>query len=181
MQHVEKFAMGGVTFFFVFLFKYIQKTNPFFNPPGGLREGYYIGGHAAIILFDVTNRMSYKSVAIWYRDITRVCPDIPIVLCGNKVDVKNREVKPKQIIFHRKKCLQYYDISVKSNYNYEKPFVYLIRRLFSDPALVLTKPPAVYPAEVAVDKEQIKEAEKEMELAAMQPLPDEDDEDFPLK
>ena len=49
-----------------------------------------------------------------------VCENIPIVLCGNKVDVKNRQVKPKQVTFHRKKNLQYHEISAKSNYNYEK-------------------------------------------------------------
>jgi len=31
-----------------------------------------------------------------------VCENIPIVLCGNKVDVKNRQVKPKQVTFHRR-------------------------------------------------------------------------------
>ena len=59
----------------------------------------------------------------------RVCENIPIVLCGNKVDVKNRQVKPKQVTFHRKKNLQYHEISAKSNYNYEKPFLYLARKL----------------------------------------------------
>jgi GTP-binding nuclear protein Ran len=48
---------------------------------------------------------------------------------GNKVDVKDRKVKPKDIIFHRRKNLQYYDISAKSNYNFEKPFLYLARKL----------------------------------------------------
>ena len=47
---------------------------------GGLRDGYYVGANAAIILFDVTSRMSYKSTPHWYRDVTRVCGDIPIVL-----------------------------------------------------------------------------------------------------
>ena len=45
------------------------------------------------------------------------------MLCGNKVDVKERKVKAKAIVFHRKKNLQYYDISAKSNYNFEKPFL----------------------------------------------------------
>ncbi len=58
-----------------------------------------------------------------------MCENIPIVLCGNKVDVKNRQVKPKQVTFHRKKNLQYHEISAKSNYNYEKPFLYLARKL----------------------------------------------------
>jgi len=56
-------------------------------------------------------------------DLIRVCENIPIVLCGNKVDVKERKVKAKAITFHRKKNLQYYDISAKSNYNFEKPFL----------------------------------------------------------
>jgi GTP-binding nuclear protein Ran len=56
-------------------------------------------------------------------DLVRVCENIPIVLCGNKVDVKERKVKAKTITFHRKKNLQYYDISAKSNYNFEKPFL----------------------------------------------------------
>lgn len=69
-------------------------------------------------------------------DLTRVCENIPIVLCGNKVDVKERKVKAKTITFHRKKNLQYYDISAKSNYNFEKPFLWLARKLVGNPALV---------------------------------------------
>jgi len=70
---------------------------------GGLRDGYYIGGQAAIIMFDCTSRVSYKSVPHWHKDLVRVCETIPIVLCGNKVDCKDRKVKPKDIFFHRKK------------------------------------------------------------------------------
>ena len=58
-----------------------------------------------------------------------MCENIPIVLVGNKVDVKERKVKAKQITFHRKKNLQYYDISAKSHYNFEKPFLWLARKL----------------------------------------------------
>merc|ERR1712029_1091285 len=70
---------------------------------GGLRDGYYIHGQCAIIMFDVTSRLTYKNVPTWHRDLCRVCENIPIVLCGNKVDVINRQVKPKQVTFHRKK------------------------------------------------------------------------------
>jgi GTPase SAR1 family protein len=69
-------------------------------------------------------------------DLVRVCEQVPIVLCGNKVDVKERKVKAKTITFHRKKNLQYYDISAKSNYNFEKPFLWLARKLVGNPALV---------------------------------------------
>ena len=64
-------------------------------------------------MFDVTARITYRSVPNWHRDLTRVCENIPIVLCGNKVEVKDRKVKAKQITFHRKKNLQYFEISAK--------------------------------------------------------------------
>ena len=73
---------------------------------GGLRDGYYIQGQCAIIMFDVTSRITYKNVPTWHKDLVRVCENIPIVLCGNKVDIKDRKVKAKAITFHRKKNLQ---------------------------------------------------------------------------
>lgn len=73
-------------------------------------------------------------------DLVRVCENVPIVLCGNKVDVKERKVKAKTITFHRKKNLQYYDISAKSNYNFEKPFLWLARKLVGNPQLVRISP-----------------------------------------
>mmetsp|Transcript_5086 Transcript_5086/g.12272 ORF Transcript_5086/g.12272 Transcript_5086/m.12272 type:complete len:217 (-) Transcript_5086:618-1268(-) len=144
---------------------------------GGLRDGYYIQGHAAIIMFDVTSRATYKSVPNWHRDLIRVCDGIPIVLCGNKVDIKQRKVKAKDITFHRKKSLQYYDISAKSNYNFEKPFLWLARKLVGDPNLIFVEAPALLPAEVNIDDAQKQQMEQELDQAQNTALPD-DDEDF---
>merc|ERR1719389_1095193 len=135
---------------------------------GGLRDGYYIGGHCGIIMFDVCARITYSNVPKWYKDLTRVCENIPIVLVGNKVDVKDRKVKAKQITFHRKKNLQYYDISAKSNYQYEKPFVWLLRRLTNDNNLTLVEAPVLEAQEVAIDQDQINQMQKELEEAAQQ-------------
>merc|ERR1711977_723013 len=98
--------------------------------------------------FDVTKRVTYKNVPKWHRDICRVCENIPIVLCGNKVDVKNRDIKPKNVTFHRKKDLQYYGISAKSNYSFEKPFLYLARKLTGNEELRFTKQDALFPPEI---------------------------------
>ena len=143
---------------------------------GGLRDGYYIHGQCAIIMFDVTSRTTYKNVPTWHRDITRVCEDIPIVLCGNKVDVRNRQVRAKTITFHRKKNLQYYELSAKSNYNFEKPFLYLARKLAGDNTLHFIESPALQPPEVKIDMAEQQHYEQELAQAAAQPLPDEDDE-----
>ncbi|KAG9073343.1 GTP-binding nuclear protein gsp1/Ran [Linnemannia hyalina] len=142
----------------------------------GLRDSYYINGQCAIIMFDVTSRISYKNVANWYRDLTRICSSIPIVLCGNKVDIKERKVKPKAIDFHRKKDLQYYEISAKSNYNYEKPFLWLARKLVGREDLVFVKMPALAPAEVTVDAALLREYETDFIEATCMPLPQSDDD-----
>ncbi|KAJ2512435.1 GTP-binding nuclear protein gsp1/Ran [Coemansia sp. RSA 1939] len=143
---------------------------------GGLRDGYYIQGQCAIIMFDVTSRITYKNVPNWHRDLVRVCENIPIVLCGNKVDIKERKVKAKNITFHRKKNLQYYDISAKSNYNFEKPFLWLTRKLTGEPDIDFVEAPALAPPEVAVDHELMNRYDAEIAVAANQPLPEEDDD-----
>ena len=145
---------------------------------GGLRDGYYINAQCGIIMFDVTSRITYKNVPNWHRDLVRVCENIPIVLCGNKVDVKERKVKAKTITFHRKKNLQYYDISAKSNYNFEKPFLWLARKLVGNPQLEFVASPALAPPEVQVDADLMQKYQQEMEQATALPLPDEDDADL---
>uniref|UniRef100_A0A674C9K1 GTP-binding nuclear protein Ran n=1 Tax=Salmo trutta TaxID=8032 RepID=A0A674C9K1_SALTR len=161
---------------------------------GGLRDGYYIQGtsrlshpdlrslhnltlsQCAIIMFDVTSRVTYKNVPNWHRDLVRVCENIPIVLCGNKVDIKDRKVKAKSIVFHRKKNLQYYDISAKSNYNFEKPFLWLARKLVGDPNLEFVEMPALAPPEVVMDASLAAQYENDLKVAAETALPDEDDD-----
>jgi GTP-binding nuclear protein Ran len=68
----------------------------------GLREGYYLEANCGIVVFDVTSPGSYRNVASWHRDLSRVCPNIPIVLVGNKIDVRDRKVPTKKITFHKK-------------------------------------------------------------------------------
>jgi len=50
-------------------------------------------------MFDVTSRVTYKNVPNWHRDLVLECENIPIVLCGNKVDIKDRKVKAEALCF----------------------------------------------------------------------------------
>uniref|UniRef100_A0A0W0FLB2 GTP-binding nuclear protein n=1 Tax=Moniliophthora roreri TaxID=221103 RepID=A0A0W0FLB2_MONRR len=122
---------------------------------GGLRDGYYIQGQCGIIMFDVTSRITYKNVPNWHRDLERVCENIPIVLCGNKVDVKERKVKTGAVTFHRKKNLQ---------------------KLVGNPTLEFVAAPALAPAEVAVDAALMEQYNRELQQAEAVPLPEEDDD-----
>ena len=175
-QGVEVYPLGFFTNFGEIKFEVWDTAGQ--EKFGGLRDGYYINGQCGIIMFDVTSRITYKNVPNWHRDLVRVCENIPVVLCGNKVDVKERKVKAKSITFHRKKNLQYYDISAKSNYNFEKPFLWLARKLVGNPGLEFVAAPALAPPEATVDAELMNKYQQEMEQAAALPLPDEEDADL---
>ncbi|KAK8961345.1 GTP-binding nuclear protein Ran-B1 [Platanthera guangdongensis] len=64
----------------------------------------------------------------------------------------------------------------KNNYNFEKPFLYLARKLARDPNLHFVESPALAPPEVHIDLVQQQLHEKELIDAAAQCLPDDDDE-----
>lgn len=127
-------------------------------------------------MFDVASRLTYKEVPNFYKEIIRICdPNIPIVLCGNKVDVMERKVKPKNITLHRKKHLPYYEISNKENYNLEKPFLWLLKKLVGNDSIELVETPALPPVEA--NNIDISKYQEELGSAANVPLPAEDDGD----
>lgn len=60
---------------------------------GGLRDGYYIQGQCAIIMFDVTSRITYKNVPNWHRDMvgTRTPPQSQLLVrCGRQLAAHDR-------------------------------------------------------------------------------------------
>ena len=73
--------------------------------------------------------------------------------------------------------LQYYDISAKSNYNFEKPFLWLARKLTGDPNLDFVEMPALEPPEVQMDPSMAMKYEQELKIASETALPDVDDDD----
>ena len=73
--------------------------------------------------------------------------------------------------------LQYYDISAKSNYNFEKPFLWLARKLVGDPNLEFVEMPALEPPEIHMDPELAQKYEQELKVAAQTALPDDGEDD----
>ena len=62
-----------------------------------------------------------------------------IILCGNKCDNIETDIKDSEINFHHEKNIIYYPLSVRSNYNYEKPIQTLTRKMFNDDNIVLSE------------------------------------------
>lgn len=114
---------------------------------GELRDGYYIGAQGAIVMYDCTSKLTRKSIDFWKDEVRRVSlTEIPIVVCGNKVDIKGKKQYKKTEDPH-------FLISAKSNYNFEKPFLYLARKLTNNPELEFIQGPAIEPPTVEVDPE----------------------------
>ena len=67
--------------------------------------------------------------------------------------------------------LQYYDISAKSNYNFEKPFLWLARKLVGNTTLEFVAAPALAPPEVQVDAQLMEQYNNELQQASAMPLP----------
>ena len=105
----------------------------------------------------------------------------PTVLVGNKVDIKDRKVKAKMITYHREHNMQYYDVSTKTNYNIEKPFLWIARKICGDANLqFVEKPIPVTAATAATAARSAQIAEWEAELtraAAAAPLDGSFDDD----
>ena len=68
----------------------------------------------------------------------------PIVLCGNKYD-RAFKVKQKNIIFHKTCDVKYFNISAKSNYNFEKPFLEILKRMHGDDLVFICGQPTDIP------------------------------------
>lgn len=98
--------------------------------------------NCAILMFDLTSRASFNHVIDWYRQIIATYGNIPVVLCGNKADETKRRIKTQELatfLYHHKELgLTYYDVSYKSNYNFEKPLLHLARIVKSNPDLCFT-------------------------------------------
>jgi len=140
----------------------------------GFNDGYYIQGQCAIIMFDVTSRITYSHVPNLHRDITRTCENIPIVIAGHSASKDSvSKVKANQITFHRKKNMQYYETTTK-DIN-EKPFLWLARKLSGDNQLHFVEAPQ---PPIQFDEATKQKYEQELAAAAAMPLPEADDDDL---
>nr|XP_044250771.1 GTP-binding nuclear protein Ran-like [Drosophila takahashii] len=118
----------------------------------GLGDGYCIQADCAIIMFGLNSRKSFAICEKWHRDLMRICSQIPVVICKNRdmVIMDDRRMRNNQSFFGRKLNLVNYEISVKLNFNLEKPFLYLARKLLNDPKLNLIQNPGP-PKEIKVE------------------------------
>ena len=114
---------------------------------GGLREGYYHGAQGAIVMFDLNIKSTCDHVPNWIQNVRSVVPDIPVIICGNKYDSPDKKISGR-IEAQDLPNVTYYEVSARSNYNFEEPFLDLIKKLTGREDLKFEQGPAIYPTEV---------------------------------
>ena len=59
---------------------------------GSVRPHYYLGSHAGLIIYDVTNRNSLENVMRWAEEFKKTINNpVPIALIGNKIDLRDEQ------------------------------------------------------------------------------------------
>ena len=101
---------------------------------------YYRGIAGAVIVFDVTNRESFKKVSFWLNEIKKHgTPNYTpvLMLVGNKIDDDSRVVfKHEAEEFASTHDMIYYETSAKKNINVEKFYHKLIEKIHDTANLI---------------------------------------------
>ncbi len=89
-----------------------------------LRPKYYSGATCAIIVYDITNQSSFDDLDTWVNEVRSKCPNIPVIICGNKFDLNEARSLDKDAIldYIRLKKFDYVESSALSGFNVDKLF-----------------------------------------------------------
>jgi Ras-related protein Rab-2A len=95
-----------------------------------IRELYYNGALAALVVYDVTNRESFEHVDRWFGEVRKNIQNIPITLIGNKIDLPNRVVSSEEGQQKARKCsVPYRETSAKTGESVDEVFSELSYRI----------------------------------------------------
>ena len=92
------------------------------------------GAKGAVFVFDVTREETFEHLKDWLEVTLRTVGDLPRVLVGNKVDLAELRVVPRQVAeeFARQNgFIAYCETSAREGIGIEEPFLVLARRLVS--------------------------------------------------
>ena len=86
---------------------------------------YFKGAHGILLMYDVCDKRSFADLDIWLEEIKKntIKEDISIVLVGNKIDLKFRNIKTEDAeTFAKNNNLMFCETSSKEGFNVEKAF-----------------------------------------------------------
>ncbi|XP_021801197.1 ras-related protein RABA6a-like [Prunus avium] len=97
-----------------------------------ITSSYYRGALGAILVYDITRKISFENVSKWLRELREYGnSDMVIVLAGNKLDLSHsREVSEEEgKIFAETEGLCFMETSALENVNVERVFLDMISKI----------------------------------------------------
>ncbi|XKL59399.1 hypothetical protein PGB90_000415 [Kerria lacca] len=98
-------------------------------------HAYYRDAHALLLLYDVTNKISFDNIRAWLAEIKEyAADDVVIMLLGNKTDCKNSERvvrKEDGENLAREYNVAFMETSAKTGLNVDLAFTAIARELLS--------------------------------------------------
>lgn len=81
-------------------------------------DSYFRNCQGVVLIFDVNDRNSFDNLAEWMKYVkTKVEPDFPMILVGNKIDLERVVDYEECIEFALDNNIEYFETSVKDNIN----------------------------------------------------------------
>ena len=83
----------------------------------GLIPSYVRNSSIVFVIYDISNKTSFDNIPKWINFIKSI-ENTTLILCGNKIDLENREV-PKETgaDFAKKEGIPFFEVSAKTNEN----------------------------------------------------------------
>ena len=86
-----------------------------------MHPAYYFKAHAAILVFDVSRKLTYQNLNGWHKELLQYRQAIPLIVCANKIDI-NYNVTKKKFAFATKRKLPLEFVSAADGTNVVKVF-----------------------------------------------------------
>ncbi|XP_075684450.1 ras-related protein Rab-10-like [Rhinoderma darwinii] len=105
-----------------------------------LSVSYFRGAHGFILVYDISNLMSFENTSLWMKDIKmRAGEEVEVVLLGNKCDREDeREVsKERGEKLAWEYAIPFFETSAKENINIENAFSMLSEAIYAKRSSVL--------------------------------------------
>ncbi|XP_063306512.1 ras-related protein Rab-10-like [Pelobates fuscus] len=103
---------------------------------------YFRGAHGIVLVYDITNTLSFENIAMWMKDIkSKAGEDVEVVLLGNKCDKEDERKVSKE---RGEKLawefgMPFFETSAKENINIDKAFLMLSDSIYSKKSSLLVE------------------------------------------
>ncbi|MHA1340974.1 MAG: GTP-binding protein [Promethearchaeota archaeon] len=96
-----------------------------------IRGMYYRGAKGALLVYDVTNPISFQNLDKWLNELEEnVGKKIPVLLVGNKIDLERKVPREQALEYAKKHGFLFIETSAKTGENVEEAFRKLAIEIF---------------------------------------------------